>query len=137
MCINTLVGQIDKMFSFMETQPPPMESNTTKCRQPPMQKVYLSTLLGLGPYFFLFCTTTCTHFCLKSLYFLPFFNPHKKQRRVTCNSLQNSPFFFVIGFKGAMHGRRLCKINHIFFASLPSLIHFLASFQTFLHQVSE
>ena len=33
--MNALVGQIDKIFSFMEIQTPMESNSTTKCRQPP------------------------------------------------------------------------------------------------------
>ena len=54
----------------------PIESNSTSnCRQPPCRKCTFPPFLRLVLDLFLFCTTTCTHSCLKSLYFLPFLNP--------------------------------------------------------------
>ena len=54
----------------------PIESNSTSnCRQPPRRKCTFPPFLLLLLDFFLFCTATCTHSCLKSLYFLPFLNP--------------------------------------------------------------
>ena len=54
----------------------PTESNSTSnCRQPPCRKCTFPPFLRLVLDLFLFCTTTCTHSCLKSLYFLPFLNP--------------------------------------------------------------
>ena len=50
---------------------------------------------------------------------------------MTCSILQNSPLFSQSVLEGAKYRRRLCKINRVFFASLPSLIRFLASLQTF------
>ena len=59
---------------------PPMEStSTSNCRQPPYRKCTFPPFLGLVLDFFLFCTATCTHSCLKSLYFLPFLNPLKNR----------------------------------------------------------
>ena len=109
-----------------------MESNSTSnCRQPPSRKCTSPPFLRSVLDFFLFCIATCTHSFLKSRYFLPFLNPLKKQVSVTCNILQNSPLFSQSVLKGAKYRRRLCKINRVFFASLPSLIRFLASLQTF------
>ena len=107
-------------------------------------------LLALGPRFLPLCTATCTHSCLKSLYFLLFLNLPKNRcvspqivalrvcKTVLC-------FFSQSVLKAAKYGRRLYKIYRVFFASLPSPIRFLASFQTFsltvhahrLYQVSE
>ena len=76
-CMNTLVGQVDKMFSFSK---PPMESNSTSNRrQPPCRKCTFPPFLRSVLDFFLFCTATCTHSCLKSLYFLSFLNPLKNR----------------------------------------------------------
>ena len=113
-----------------------MKSNiTTKCSQPPRRKFTYPPFLRLVLDFFLFCTATCTHSCLISLYFLPFLNPHKNRcvcLQIVANSLQNSPLFFLAGFKpGVKYGPRLYKIYRVFFASLPSRIRFLASLQTF------
>ena len=85
-----------------------------------MQKVYYSTLLELCPRF-LFKISLFSSILIKSA---------QKWVRVTCNSLQNSPFFVQSVLKGAKYGRRLYKINRAFFASLTSLISFLASLQT-------
>ena len=82
--------------------------------------------------FFLFYTATCTHSCLKSLYFIPLLNSHKEVF-MTCKCLQTVLFllFSQSVLKGAKYRQRLYKINCVFFASFPSPIWFLASLQTF------
>ena len=70
-----------------------MESNSVTNADNPHVESLLSHLLGLGPRFLLFYTASFTHSCLKSLYCLPFLNPHKNFMRATCNSFQNSPRF--------------------------------------------
>ena len=121
-CMNTLVGQIDRMFAFMETQ-----TQTTPCRKftfPPFLRLVLD--------FFLFCIYCYLYsFVFKISVLSSILKSAQKQERVTCNSLQNSPLFSQSVLKGAKYRRRLCKINRVFFASLPSLIRFLASLQTF------
>ena len=110
----------------------PIESNSTSnCRQPPRRKCTFPPFLRLVLDFFLFCTATCIHSCLKSLYFLPFLNPLNK--RCVWPTIVCKPVLFCSQsvLKGAKHRRRLCKINRVSFASLASLIRFLASFQTF------
>ena len=108
MCMNTLVAQIDKMFSFVCKH-----IINLICRKftfPPLLDLVLDS-------------------CLKSLYFLPFLNPHKNRcvwPAIVCKTV----FFFSQSvLKDAEYGRRLCKINRVFFASLTSLISFLASLQ--------
>ena len=49
--MNTLVGQIDKMFAFMETQTSFGIEQHKQLHTTPMQKVYFSTLLALCPRF--------------------------------------------------------------------------------------
>ena len=109
MCMNTLAAQIDKMFSFVCKH-----IINLICRKftfPPLLDLVLDS-------------------CLKSLYFLPFLNPHKNRcvwPAIVCKTV----FFFSQSvLKDAEYGRRLCKINRVFFASLTSLISFLASLQT-------
>ena len=107
--MNTLVAQIDKMFSFVCKH-----IINLICRKftfPPLLDLVLDS-------------------CLKSLYFLPFLNPHKN--RCVCPPIVCKTVFFFSQsvLKDAEYGRRLCKINRVFFASLTSLISFLASLQT-------
>ena len=90
------------------------------------QKVYFSTLLGLGPRFLLFGVIPVFPSILKSA---------KKWVGETCSRLQNSPFFsLTISFKRckARAKTECIKLTAYFFASLPSLIRFLASLQTSL-----
>ena len=86
------LAQIDKMFSFiyMETQTCHGTEQHNQLQTTPTQKVYFSTLLGLGPRFLphLYC------YLESFLYFLPFLNPQKKKVGETCSRLQNSPIFF-------------------------------------------
>ena len=71
------LAQIDKMFSFiyMETQTCYGTEQHNQLQTTPTQKVYFSTLLGLGPRFLphLYC------YLESFLYFLPFLNPQKNR----------------------------------------------------------
>ena len=51
MCMNTLVAQIDKMFSFVRNINLAWNRTAQPNANNPMQKVYFSTLVGLGPRF--------------------------------------------------------------------------------------
>ena len=123
-CMNTLVGQIDKMFAFMETQTSYGIDQHKQLQTTPMQKVYFSTLLALGPRFLPLLHCYLYSFLFKISLLSSILKSAQKQVRVTCNSLQNSPLFSQSVLKGAKYRRRLCKINRVFFASLPSLIRF-------------
>ena len=117
MCMNTMVAQIDRMLSFIWKHKPGMKSNsTTECKQSPCRKFTFSPFLDL--------VLDC---CLKFILFSSILKSAQTQVCVTCNSLQDSPFFSQSVLKGAKYGRRVYKINRAFFASLTS---FLASLQT-------
>ena len=53
MCMNTMVAQIDRMFSFIWKHKPGIYEieQHNQMQTTPMQKVYYSTLLELGPRF--------------------------------------------------------------------------------------
>ena len=94
---------LDRLIKYSLLWKPKLLWNRTV--QPNVDNPHAEILLFLRLVldFFLFCTATCTHSCLKSLYFLSFLNPHKNRcvcPQIVANSLQNSPLFFLaIGFK--------------------------------------
>ena len=121
MCMNTMVAQIDRMFSFIWKHKPGMKSNSTaKCKKPPCRKFTIPPFSNL-----------VLDSCLEFLYFLPFLNLHKN-RCLWPATVCKTVLFCTVGFKRCQlkYGRRLYKINRAFFTSLTSLISFLASLQT-------
>ena len=69
MCMNTMVAQIDIMFSFIWKHKPGMKSNSTaKCKKPPCRKFTVPPFSNL-----------VLDSCLEFLFFLPFLNLHKNR----------------------------------------------------------
>ena len=111
---------------------PPMESkSTSNCIQPPWRKCTFPPFLRSVLDFFLFCTATCTHSCLKSLYFLSLLNPLKNRwvwPAIVCKTVLFSHNRF---WKVRSTDEDCVKLTAYFSLLSLVLIRFLASLQTF------